>query len=47
MMDLLFSIREKGDILLILKNNEEMVISNVLYLRDLKTNILSLGKLDD
>ena len=46
-MDLLFSIREKGDILLILKNNEEMVISNVLYLRDLKTNILSLGKLDD
>ena len=37
----------KGDILVIFKNNEEMVIANVLYLPDLKTNILSLRKLDD
>ena len=37
----------KGDILVIFKNNEEMVITNVLYLLDLGTNILSLRALDD
>ena len=36
----------KGEILFIFKNNEEMVISNVLYLLYLKTNILNLQKLD-
>ena len=46
-MGLLSIIKGKGDILIICKDNEEMVISNVLYLPDLKTNILSLGKLDD
>ena len=37
----------KGEILVTYKKNEEMVIPNVLYLHDLKANILSLGKLDD
>ena len=37
----------KGDIYVTFKTNEVMIILNVLYLHDLKTNILSLGKLDD
>ena len=37
----------KGNIFVTLKTGEILTISNVLYLRDLKTNILSLGKLDD
>ena len=37
----------KGDISVTLKNGEILLIRNVLYLPDLKTNILSLGKLDD
>ena len=37
----------KGNISVTLKNGEILIIQNVLYLPDLKTNILSLGKLDD
>ena len=37
----------KGNISVTLKNGEILLIQNVLYLLDLKTNILSLGKLDD
>ena len=37
----------KGDILVTFKNDEEMVILNVLYFLDIKINILSLCKLDD
>ena len=37
----------KGNISITLKNGEILLIQNVLYLPDLKTNILSLGKLDD
>ena len=37
----------KGNISVTLKNREILLIQNVLYLPDLKTNILSLGKLDD
>ena len=37
----------KGDIFITLKNGEILLIRNVLYLPDLKTNILSLKKLDD
>ena len=37
----------KGDISVTLKNGEILLIQNVLYLPDLKTNILSLEKLDD
>ena len=34
----------KGNISVTLKTGEVLIISNVLYLPDLKTNILSLGK---
>ena len=37
----------KGNINVTLKNGEILLIQNVLYLPDLKTNILSLEKLDD
>ena len=37
----------KGNISVTLKNGEILLIQNVLYLPDLKTNILSLEKLDD
>ena len=37
----------KGNISVTLKTGEILIIPNVLYLPDLKTNILSLGKLDD
>ena len=37
----------KGNIFVTLKTGEILIIPNVLYLPDLKTNILSLGKLDD
>ena len=37
----------KGNISVTLKTGEVLIIPNVLYLPDLKTNILSLGKLDD
>ena len=37
----------KGNISITLKNGKILIIQNVLYLLDLKTNILSLGKLDD
>ena len=37
----------KGDISVTLKTCEVLIIPNVLYLPDLKTNILSLGKLDE
>ena len=37
----------KGNISVTLKTGEVLIIPNVLYLSDLKTNILSLGKLDD
>ena len=37
----------KGDISVTLKTGEVLIIPNVLYLPDLKTNILSLGKLDE
>ena len=37
----------KGNIYVTLTNGEILLIHNVLYLPDLKTNILSLGKLDD
>ena len=37
----------KGNISVTLKTSEVLIIPNVLYLPDLKTNILSLGKLDD
>ena len=37
----------KGNISVTLKNGKILLIQNVLYLPDLKTNILSLGKLDD
>ena len=37
----------KGDILVTFKNDEEMILLKVVYLHDLKTNILSLGKLND
>ena len=37
----------KGTISVTLRNGEILLIHNVLYLSDLKTNILSLGKLDD
>ena len=37
----------KGNISVTLRNGEILLIQNVLYLIDLKTNILSLGKLDD
>ena len=37
----------KGDISVTLKNGEILLIRNILYLPDLKTNILSLEKLDD
>ena len=37
----------KGNISITLKTGEVLIILNVLYLPDLKTNILSLGKLDD
>ena len=37
----------KGDILVTFKNDEEMFIQNVLCLLYLKTNILSMGKVDD
>ena len=39
-------VKGKGDILVTFRNDEEMFMPNVLYLLDLKTNIL-LGKLDD
>ena len=37
----------KGNISVTFQTNEVMIIMNILYLPDLKTNILSLGKLDD
>ena len=37
----------KGNISVTLKTGEVLIIPNVLYLPDLKTNILSLRKLDD
>ena len=37
----------KGNISVTLKTGEVLIIPNALYLPDLKTNILSLGKLDD
>ena len=37
----------KGNISVTLKTGEILIIPNVLYLPDLKTNILSLGKLDE
>ena len=37
----------EGDISVTLKTGEVLTIPNVLYLPDLKTNILSLGKLDE
>ena len=37
----------KGNIYVTLKTGEVLIIPNVLYLPDLKTNILSLEKLDD
>ena len=37
----------KGNISVTFKNGEVLVILNALYLPDLKTNILSHGKLDD
>ena len=37
----------KGDISVTLKTGEVLTIPNVLYLLDLKTSILSLGKLDE
>ena len=37
----------KGNISVTFKNREVLIIPNILYLPDLKTNILSLGKLDD
>ena len=37
----------KGNIFVSFKTSEVLIIPNVLYLPDLKTNILSLGKLDD
>ena len=37
----------KGNIFVTFKTSEDLIILNVLYLPDLKTNILSLGKLDD
>ena len=36
-----------GLIIVLCKNGEEMELEGVLYLPDLKTNILNLGKLDD
>ena len=38
---------EGGVIIVPCKNGEEMALEEVLYLQDLKTNILSPGKLDD
>ena len=37
----------KGNIYVTLKTGEVLIIPNVLYLPDLKTNILSLKKLDE
>ena len=37
----------KGNISFTFKTGEILIIPNVLYLPNLKTNILSLGKLDD
>ena len=37
----------KGNIYVTFKTDEFMIIPNILYLPDLKTNILSLGKFDD
>ena len=37
----------KGNVYVTFKTSEIMIILNVLYLPDLKTNILSLRKLDD
>ena len=37
----------KGNISVTFKTDEVMIILNILYLPNLKTNILSLGKLDD
>ena len=37
----------KGNISVTLKTGEVLIIPNVLYILDLKTNILSLRKLDD
>ena len=37
----------KGNIYVTFKTSEVMIILNILYLLDSKTNILSLGKLDD
>ena len=37
----------KDNILVTFKIDEVLIIPNVLYLPDLKTNILNLGKLDD
>ena len=37
----------KGNISVTLKTGEVLMFPNILYLPDLKTNILSLGKLND
>ena len=37
----------KGNVSVTCKIGEVLIIPNVLYLPDLKTNILSLGKLND
>ena len=37
----------KGNVPVTFKTSEVLIIPNVLYLPDLKTSILSLGKLDD
>ena len=37
----------RGVIIILCKNGEEMELEGVIYLPDLKNNILSLGKLDD
>ena len=39
--------KRKGDIHINCRNVEETLISNVLHLPDIKTNILISGKLDD
>ena len=39
--------QSKGNIYVTLKTGEVLIILNVLYLLELKTNILSLEKLDD
>ena len=38
---------ERGNVVVICKNGEEINLEGVLYLPKLKTNILSLGRLDD